>query len=129
MSNPKTGETFSNFPWKKFGTLLALGAGLAVLAGCESPVSIEDDVSATLPIDKETHHSQWTQFLWTGKSAVPIVHPAYDTFTFTIDGQEQTIRVSPEAAEKYNEGDKVEVTYDKRHYKDGSAYVSDVKLK
>jgi hypothetical protein len=60
---------------------------------------------------------------------VPITHPAYDTFTFNIEGQQETVRVPADVADKYEPGDKVEVTYDRRHWKDGSVTISDVKLK
>lgn len=117
------------FPWKTFGTVGLLAVAGTVLAGCEAPVSIEDDVSATLPIGDETHHPAWTQFIWTGKVMVPIFHPAYDTFTFNIEGTQQTIRVPADVAAKYVPGNEVEVTYDRQHYKDGKVYITDVKLK
>lgn len=112
-----------------FGSVALLSIAGVVLAGCEAPVSIDDDVSATLPIGDETHHPQWLQLMPAGKGVlVPITHPAYDTFTFMIEGSEETIRVPPEVAEKYNAGDRVEVTYDRKHWKDGSTTISDVKV-
>lgn len=105
----------------------ALGAGLAVavaalaLTGCEAPVSVDDDVAATLPIDDEQHHPRRIRRRFS--------RSAYDTFTFVIEGQRETIRVPADVAAKYDEGDKVDITYDRRHWKDGSVTIGDVKLK
>lgn len=127
---PTPDQSKNRFPIKTFGVLGTLAVAAIALAACESPVSVEDDVSARLPIDDETHHPYWMQMMYCGKGCfMPIHHPAYDTFTFNIEGTQQTIRVPAEVAGKYQPGDSVEVTYDRQHYKDGRVYITDVKLK
>jgi hypothetical protein len=123
-------EIRGNFPWKSVGALTVVAVAGLVLGGCESPISIDNDVPLTVPIDSETHHAAWIQPVWSGKVMMFIPHPAYDTFTFTIDGHQETIRVPAEIAEKYNPGDKIEITYDRYHYKDDpKVYIHDIKLK
>ena len=127
MTTPDTAK--SRIPYKTLTTLGLLALAAFVLSACEQPISVDDDISATLPIGDETHHPSWVQMMWTGKVAVPITHPAYDTFTFNIEGHNETIRVPSDVAGKYQPGDKVEVSYDRQHYKDGHVYITDVKLK
>lgn len=130
MSNPDVKQRHPILNFTNLGITAVVAIGGLVLAGCESPISVEDDVSATLPIADETHHPYWLQMMYCGKGCfMPIHHPAYDTFTFNIEGTQQTIRVPADVAARYEPGDRLDVTYDRQHYKNGQVYITDVKLK
>ena len=102
------------------------------------PIHTYDDISATVAIDTETHEPARTVMMpqtYMGPNntvhtiLMPIHRDAYDTFTVTIEGKPYTIEVSPENAARYNPGDRIEVTYDKREWKDGTVRIDDIRLK
>ena len=78
----------------KIFALLLLIALITCLVGCAECISTEYKTVEVVIVD-EYHRSAYTQMMFTGKTFVPIVHPAvyritveYNGIQYTIDGSD-----------------------------------------
>jgi hypothetical protein len=119
-----------------------VGAALSVLAGAslltlygynifENEIHTflslvtENDLSTTVEITREETMLGYGRGPATTKFSTGGGH----LFTAMVDGHEERFFVSKEDAEKYEVGQKVEVTYDKHTWRGGSTTVTDVNIK